>query len=369
MVVQVNDVSRETAALAGEFRNLFDGFIKSGRYILGENCERFEDSLSTYLGVSGAVGVGNGTDALRIAMSTLGVADGSVVAVTPNAAAYAAVSARSLGAEIAWFDVTEDGQASPESFEALITDYRSFGRKIDVVVVTHLYGRMAPVEKLTAIATSYGIRIIEDCAQAIGARRNNRLAGSFGDLATFSFYPTKNLGALGDGGAIVGNDPTLLGKARKLSQYGWSEKYVNTIPGGQNSRLDEIQAAFLCNKMMHLDDWNSKRLAIYRDYLSAVSANAKFINPLDETFNGHLAVLRIKAENRTFIREELLRRGVSTDIHYPVPDHLQPIFRDSRRIVSLANAEELAKSVISVPLFPFMTNTERDSVCRALARI
>jgi aminotransferase EvaB len=367
-LIPINAIGRETQEIRSELLETYTSFLDSGWYVLGEQCKSFELELASYCGVNGAVSVGNGSDALRIAMSALGISRGALVAMTPNAGGYAALAAQSLGALPAWFDSGLNGQASVASFEELISETARLGARIEMVVVTHLFGAMAPIEELTRVARANGIWVIEDCAQAIGVRDEGHFAGSFGDLATFSFYPTKNLGALGDGGAILGNDEAILKKVRQLRQYGWGQKYEIDLENGQNSRLDELQAGVLRVKLRLLDSWNARRANIYSRYLKVPLKDCEFLNPVSEKYNGHLAVIKTRPELRSEMRSRLKALSIQTDIHYPVPDHQQPVFSGVvSPLVSLKNSEDLSKSIFTVPLFPLLHENEVERICQGLA--
>jgi dTDP-4-amino-4,6-dideoxygalactose transaminase len=232
---------------------------------------------------------------------------------------------------------------------------------VDCVVVTHLYGRLANVEALADACRSASVPLVEDCAQAAGAVRGSH-AGTFGDAGTFSFYPTKNLGALGDAGAIVTNDATVAAQVRRLRQYGWGEKYVVEGLGGVNSRLDEIQAALLRHRLRGLDAANERRRAIVERYGDALLASVGRIpRARDRSYVAHLAV--VVCRDRAALAATLRAAGIETAVHYPVPDHHQPALR---RDVRLPVTEELAGSVLTLPCFPELAEAEVERVCAAL---
>ncbi len=242
--------------------------------------------------------------------------------------------------------------------EALTTSTRA-------VVATHLYGLMCDVEGIVEICRERGIAVVEDCAQAAGAQRGGRRAGSLGDAATFSFYPTKNLAAIGDGGAVATNTPEVDERVRALRQYGWSQKYRAEVPGGWNSRLDELQAAVLRVGLARLDERNERRREIVRRYAEALPPHAgRFVWNDGEDFVGHLAV--ILAEDRDHVRTALDAAGIGTDVHYPVTDYEQPAWRSD---VRLPVTDHAVAHVLTVPCFPELTEDEVDRVCEALGEL
>ena len=214
--------------------------IRSGRYILGSEVAAFEEAFARYLGARHAVGVANGTDALEIALRACGVLAGDGVLMCANAGMYAAVAAQAIGAVPVFADIDASGLLNTETLEEAIGHA---GAPPRAVVVTHLYGRVGDIDAILAWARRHRLRVVEDCAQAHGARIGSRMAGAFGDAAAFSFYPTKNLGALGDGGMVVSGEAEIDARARALREYGWTRRYHAQVAGGRNSRLDELQAA------------------------------------------------------------------------------------------------------------------------------
>jgi dTDP-4-amino-4,6-dideoxygalactose transaminase len=236
---------------------------------------------------------------------------------------------------------------------------------VRAVVLTHLYGRMADVEAVSEICERYRVPWIEDCAQAHGASLDGRRAGSWGRAAAFSFYPTKNLGALGDGGAVVTSDPAIDRAVRELRQYGWSERYRATRPGGRNSRLDELQAAVLRRFLPELDRWNAERRSIATRYLRALGRSGVVPpDPGGDEMVWHLFVVR--ANDREGFRGALRERGIGTDVHYPIADHRQPAGMVD---VALPRTELACDTVVSLPLFPELREEEIARVCRALEEV
>jgi aminotransferase EvaB len=356
--VPFNDLSRSPADLRSEIESAITRVVSSGWFVLGPENEALEGELATYLNVDNVVLLGNGTDALELALAALGVGPGDLVLTAANAGAYGTIATRLLGATAIYSDVDEATLlvTAPLVRSAIVAS----AAKPSAIIVTHLYGRMAPIEDIVAVAHEFGIPVIEDCAQSIGARLGGRQSGTFGDIATTSFYPTKNLGALGDGGAIFTDDPTLAGSIRSLRQYGWDSKYHISRDHGRNSRMDEMQAAILRMKLPHLDQLNDRRREIHSRYEEAIP----MLNTASESFTAHLAVLQVS--NRTDFRAAFSDAGIGTDVHYPVPDHQQDFVTDRPTPVTLPVTERAADSVVTIPMFPELTEAEVDRVCAAL---
>ncbi|HZL04555.1 MAG TPA: DegT/DnrJ/EryC1/StrS family aminotransferase, partial [Coriobacteriia bacterium] len=247
----------------------------------------------------------------------------------------------------------------PAALETVLDD------SVGVVVVTHLYGRAADVDAAKALCTPRGIAVLEDCAQAIGVRTPAGLVGSLASVATFSFYPTKNLGALGDGGAIVTQDDALADRLRAARQYGWEGKYTITLPDGRNSRLDEVQAAVLRHRLTLVDETNARRRAIIGRYAAAASERVRVLPADGLEHAAHLAV--VETESAAELIAHLGRHEVRTDVHYPVPDHRQPAFAAEYADIELPVTDALVGRIVSLPCFPELTRNEIEQVCDALA--
>ena len=342
-------------------RAAIDRVLDSGRYVLGAAVSGFEEQFARWLGVGSAIGVANGSDALELALRAVGVGSGSTVITVANAGGYSTIAIRACGATPVYVDV--DPSQLLMSVVALEQSLRSTPT---AVIVTHLYGRMASIEEIVDRCSRAGVPVIEDCAQAHGAEIDGRRAGSFGKIGCFSFYPTKNLGALGDGGAVVTSDPTLAARLRALRQYGWSEKYLSTVAGGRNSRLDELQAAILSAKLPHLDAENQRRCEIARRYEAGIrNAHVQIMEgrgAKDDVV--HLYVIR--STRRAELKSHLASLGIDSDIHYPRADYAQPAWRDHGDIV--LNETELAGAeVLSLPCHPTLSDQEVarviDAVC------
>src|SRR3954469_6620878 len=260
--VPLNDLVRQNLLIHDELVGSARRVIERGWYVLGSEGGNFEKAFAAYCGVPHAVGVANGTDGIELALRAVGVGEGDRVATVANAGFYASTSIHAIGARPLYVDVVAKTHSmNVDCLQRLLSQ-----NPVRAVIATHLYGRLADVEAIVAICKPLGIPVIEDCAQAHGASRNGRKAGSLGAAGCFSFYPTKNLGALGDGGAVTTDDAALAGRLRELRQYGWDSKYRVARRGGRNSRLDEMQAALLRLKLPHLDRWNEERRRLAQRY-------------------------------------------------------------------------------------------------------
>ncbi|HSN18556.1 MAG TPA: DegT/DnrJ/EryC1/StrS family aminotransferase [Gammaproteobacteria bacterium] len=362
MKVLFNDLKRETAELRAQLDAAAARVMERGWYLVGEELKSFEQAFARYLGVNHSLGMANGTDALELALRCLDVGAGDKVIVAPNAGMYGTIAVSRVGAEPVFADVDPHNLClSPAGVEAAAR----CGAK--AVIITHLYGQMADAKGIVTVARKHGLRVIEDCAQAHGARRDGTLAGTLGDIACFSFYPTKNLGALGDAGGVATNDATLADKAATLRQYGWKGKYRVEVPHGRNSRMDELQAAFLLAKLPHLDARNERRRAIWRRYREALGGKLQLVGNDGADFVAHLCVLR--SPDRDGLRQRLSDAGIATDIHYPIPDHRQPVWGGRFDAVSLPAAEKACAEVLSLPCFPEMTEQEVAHVTDALRKV
>lgn len=363
--VPVNSLLRHVEPLADRLAQAAGQVIRSGYFVMGPHLREFEQSFAAYCGVAHCVGVANGTDALEIGLKALAIGPGDRVALVANAAMYGTTAVLACGAIPVFVDI--DPQTHNMSARAL--EEACLGVSVKAVIITHLYGRLADMPGLVAVCQRHGVKVMEDCAQAHGATDGSgRKAGAFGDIASFSFYPTKNLGALGDGGAVVSNDAELAERARQLRQYGWSAKYNNTLAGGRNSRLDELQAALLQIMLPELDAWNARRRDIANRYSREIHSTALAVpEPAGAEYVAHLYVVRSDA--RDALRAALDAAGVQTEIHYPTPDHQQPCMESLGQGVHLPASERAAATVLTLPCFPEMTEEEISMVIEVCNRL
>lgn len=342
-----------------DFLTPIEAVLNSHWYILGNEVKKFEEEFATFVGVKDCISVANGSDALELALRGLGVQSKDRVVAVANAGFYGSTAIHAVGAIPLYVDI--DPASLTICAKALA---QVISTKPAAIIVTHLYGQLANIEEIVNIASAAGIPVLEDCAQSHGASRNGKQAGSFGTIACFSFYPTKNLGALGDGGAVVTNDSLLATKIRQLRQYGWSQKYQVAIPGGRNSRLDEMQAAILRVKLPHLHKWNAQRRSIAKRYNEAFAGmDLQPPSSVGEDYVGHLYVVRVKDRAR-FIAA-LKEKMISTDVHYPIADHNQPAY-EVESPVSLVETELACETVVSLPCFPGLTDDEVSRVIEAV---
>jgi dTDP-4-amino-4,6-dideoxygalactose transaminase len=336
--------------------------MHSGHYILGPENEAFEREFAAYLGVGGVATVANGTDALELALRAAGVGAGDKVVtvantVTATAAAIAAVGASPVFVEIEPGTMLLD----PEAAGRLLATLRD--PRIKAIVPVHLYGQPADMPRLMEIARENNLTVVEDCAQAHGARVGGRKAGSWGQLAAFSFYPTKNLGAFGDGGAVAGGDSVLLEKVRLLRQYGWRRRYVSESPG-RNSRLDELQAAILRVRLGRLDAENASRAALAARY-GVLLQNGPVRLPIVAAGRTHVwHQFVVRAPRRDQLKLHLEQQGIHCGVLYPVPVHRQPAYH--RVELTLPETERACAEVLSLPLHAGLQASDVDRVCEAV---
>ena len=361
--IPFGDLKRQYEAIKPELDAAAARVLASGWYILGPEVQAFEQAFAAGCGVRHAVGVGNGTEALYLALVALGVGQGDEVITVANAAVYEPLTILQAGARPVFVDVDPRSHTlDPALIEAAITP------RTRAIMPVHLYGRMADMDAILAIARRYRLAVVEDSAQAHGATLKGRAAGSLGACGCFSFYPSKNLGALGDGGMVVTDDDDLAARLRRLREYGWQQRYYTTDAGGINSRLDELQAALLNVKLAYLERWNERRRRIARRYHELLAGASLELPELreDGTHVYHLYVVRARERDR--LHEALRARGVGTAVHYPLPAHLQPVYRDLGLAApgSLPVTERLAGEVLSLPIYPELTDAEVDAVAAAV---
>lgn len=342
-----------------EHRDAIEGAISrvlnSGRYILGPETEAFEREFADFTSTQHCSGVANGTDALLLALKACGVGSGDEV-ITVSLTASATLSAiHQSGASAVYVDV------NPQSYTMDVEKLRQrIGSKTRAIIPVHLYGHPAPIEEIVSIARENGLYVIEDCAQAHGASFKGKPVGSFGDLGCFSFYPTKNLGAIGDGGAVVSNDETLIARVRLLREYGWAERF-NSSTHGWNSRLDEIQAAILREKLRHLHQFNRRRVELADRYKTALRDLDLILPTVQDHYNHayHLYVVRLR--RRDELLEHLKLADILAGIHYPIPAHQQPAYRAATE--ELPVTEAYCSEILSLPMYPEL-GQNIDKVCR-----
>jgi len=353
----INDLHRHCAPLRAEIEAAFAAVLDRGHFILGPEVDAFEQEFAAACGTAHGIAVANGTDALELALKACGVGPGDVVVTVANAGLYSTTAIRLVGGVPAYADVDPaTGLVNVVDLAAVCARFRP-----RALVATHLYGRMVDMPAVLEIARAHGCRTIEDCAQAHLATLHDRPAGSWGDLGCFSFYPTKNLGAIGDAGAVVTSAPPLAAALRELRQYGWSAKYDATRPSGRNSRMDELQAAVLRRFLPLLGGWNDRRRAIAQAYGERIRHPAvRSLAGSGCSYVAHLSVFRCR--DRDALRGHLRGLGIPTDVHYPIPDHRQQAIPADWLALGLTETERLAAEVVTLPCFPEMTAAEVETV-------
>ena len=328
--------------------------VDSSHFILGAECKAFEEEFAAYCDAKYCVGVANGLDALFLILKAMDIGEGDEVIVPSNTFIATALAVSYTGATPVFVEPElKSYNMDPARLEAAITD------QTKAVIAVHLQGRPADMDRILQIAGKYGLKVIEDAAQAHGVRYKGKKVGTFGDAAGFSFYPGKNLGALGDGGAVVTNNRELADKVRAIGNYGSNQKYSH-IYKGVNSRLDELQAAFLRVKLTQLDKWNEARTAIAKKYFAGIQ-NEKIVLPLkpDADFGHIYHVFAIRCRERDALEQYLADHGVGTVKHYPVPMHLQECYADlGYKRGDFPIAEEISDTIISLPMFYGMTQAQ-----------
>jgi dTDP-4-amino-4,6-dideoxygalactose transaminase len=339
--------------------------LSRGRYILGEQVQAFEEEFAAFVGCSHCVGVASGTDALELALRGCGVTSGDPVFTVSHTAVATVAAIERCGAVPILVDV------DPVTFtmdpRRLAEEVERHGRSSrGVVVPVHLYGHPADLPAILEVAKAGGLTVVEDCAQAHGARLGGRAVGSFGAAAAFSFYPTKNLGAIGDGGAVVTDDADVSERVRLLREYGWRNRYVSEVQGF-NSRLDELQAAVLRVKLCHLEEGNQRRRAIAAAYSDGLEGTGVFLPGCQAGIEHAYHQYVIRARQREALREYLSGAGVGTLVHYPLAVHQQPAY--AGRLLGcerLAWSERIVAEVLSLPMYPELDDEQVAAVVRAI---
>lgn len=355
-------------ALQGEIDAAVARTLQSGWYILGQELRAFEAEFAAWLGTKAAVGCGNGTDALALALRALGIGPGMSVATVSHTAVATVAAIEMVGATPLLLDIEPDYYTmDPGELAEVLEHPPADLPPIRAVIPVHLYGQPASLEPIVAACRRHRVPLIEDCAQAHGASFDGRKVGTFGDIATFSFYPTKNLGALGDGGMVTAQDSAIAERVAALRQYGWRTHYISESVG-VNSRLDELQAAILRVKLRHLHAQNARRQAIAAQYDSALRGT-ELAPPARRPGIGHVYHLYVlRTPERAALQARLREKGIGTGIHYPSPVHLQPAYRGRVRLgPSACRATEVAaEQVLSLPMYPELTDEQIALVCDAL---
>lgn len=360
-LIPVADPKGDTLRHQAAIQQAIERVLHSGHYILGPEVQAFEEEFAAWLHVQHCIGVASGTDALALALRSCGVQPGDEV-ITVSLTAVATVAAiEQIGAVPVFADVdTLTRCLDPALLPALLT------RHTRAIVPVHLYGQPAPMPAIMDFAAEHGLMVVEDCAQAHGAEIAGQRVGSFGHAAAFSFYPTKNLGAIGDGGAVVTRQNDVADTCRALRQYGWKERFISAVPG-VNSRLDELQAAILRLKLPFLADGNQRRRQISEHYRTAM-AGSDLVPPASIAGIVHAMHLFVtEAPKRDLLRTFLQALGISTALHYPLPIHRQPAYQGRiRGNDHLPVTDLLSERIVTLPLFPSLPDESVNRICAAL---
>ena len=361
ILIPFNDLSEKLSQRHSGILDAVDRVLKSGWLVLGPEVKQFESEFADYVGTGDCIGVANGTDAIEIALRAGGITPSNKVATVANAGMYALTAIHAIGGEPIFIDV--DG----EHLSATLTGVNgALAKGAHAVVVTHLYGAICPdIVEIADRCRSANVLLVEDCAQAHGASLGRKKAGAFGDIASFSFYPTKNLGSIGDGGAVVTGNPKFADRAKLLRQYGWSKRFNVDLIGGRNSRLDEIQAAVLLFLLPHLDRDNALRAIIAKRYCQEINNSNIILPPWRDTESAHHLYV-VRTPERNSLQNHLSAKGIGHAVHYPVPDHRQPVFSKRFAEIVLPVTEESTAEILSLPCYSEMRDDHVTAVIEAV---
>lgn len=349
LIEQYNDIKDEIIPAIGRV-------LDSGWYILGKELKDFEEEFAQFCGSRYTVGCASGTEAIALSLMALDIGIGDEVITVPNTAVPTVSAISMTGAIPVFVDINDDCLIDPKKIEKAVTE------RTRAIIPVHLYGRMADMDEILKIAGSYKLKVVEDACQAHGAGYNGKMAGTLGDTGCFSFYPTKNLGCFGDGGAVITNNKEIYDRLIMRRNYGQADRYLNKIKG-INSRLDEIQAAVLRVKLRCLAKWNEQRRNIAHIY--DMQLKDVCIRPVEregcyDVF--HIYVIRVK--NRDKLQLYLKENGIDTLIHYPIPVHLQEAYRFLHyKVGDFPTAEQLSKEILSLPIHPYLSSDNMEYIC------
>lgn len=367
MNIPLMDLSGSYEDIYEEVSNKIKYCIDNTSFIGGIEVQNFEKEFASYCDSKYAISCGNGTDALILALKSLGIGKGDTVVTVPNTFIATTEAITSVGASIKFVDINEKTfTMDPQKLEILIKK-NSNDDNIKAIIPVHLYGQMADMDPIKEIADKYNLKIIEDSAQAHGATYKDKNPGYYGNIATFSFYPGKNLGAFGDAGGVITNDEKISNNLRMLANHGRVEKYEHSIEG-YNSRLDTIQAAVLRVKLKYLDKWTNLRkqkVDIYNDFLSGLESIETPVERNNSKHVYHVYVIRVK--NRDMIRKKLKEKGISTGIHYPIPLHMQKAYNYlNYKEGDFPITEKTSQEILSLPLWPEISYEQIERICKEL---
>ena len=359
--IPVLDLAPQLDALWPEMNHAIQKVLRSGHYIMGPEVKAFEEETARYLGVKHTVACNSGTDALFLAMRALGIGPGDEVITTPFTFFATAEAISHVGATPVFVDVDHQTMnLDPMLIEKAITS------RTRAILPVHLFGRPCEMDTILDVARRHGLKVVEDCAQSFGARHRGKQTGTLGHVGAFSFFPSKNLGAYGDGGLLATNDDDLAASARMLRVHGSRQKYHNEAVG-YNSRLDEIQAAILRVKLPHLEAWNRGRRRVAQNYRRLLEGHGGVSTP--EVVDGHVFhqyTIQLRSGARDQVQARLEQEGISTMVYYPVPCHRLKLYQASHARVSCPNAEHLGSTVLSLPIWPEMDEETQVTVAHAV---
>ncbi len=350
-------------SIRAEIDSAISRVLDHGIYFFGAETQLFEEEFAAYTNSKYCLTVANGTDALEIALRSIGIIDSDTVLICGNAGGYSMTALNNIGASYSFLDVNEDNLTLDLNE---LTSERL--KEAKALILTHIYGNIAEVEAIVRLCNKYDVKVIEDCSQAHGARIAGRHVGSFGDCGVFSFYPTKNLGALGDAAAITTSDKKIADTIRLVRQYGWREKYIAEKVIARNSRIDEIQATILRVKLKYLNNHNNQRLKIaqtYRDELKNLPIQFQCLESQTSVY--HLFVIRTNLRNR--LRKFLEQKNITTLVHYPLPDYCQEnsFNKRSKEVQYFPNTNLACETVLSLPLYPNQPENQISKVIENIA--
>jgi len=360
-MIPIVDLKRQYEMMKDEINTAIAEVLNNSWFILGKQVEAFEQEFADFCGTKFAVGVGSGTEAIHLALVSLGVHSGDEVITVPNTAVFTVSAISFANGEPVFVDIDPQTYTiDPTKIENAITT------RTKVILPVHLYGQCADMGRILEIARKYNLKVIEDACQAHGAEYNTKKAGVLGDLGCFSFYPSKNLGAYGDGGMVITDNPELAERLRMLRNGGQEKRYYHKIKGF-NSRLDEIQAAILRVKLKHLNEWNERRRRNAELYNRLIT-NKEVIKPVEATYGKHIYHLYvIRHPERDKLRGYLAENEIGTQIHYPIPIHLQEAYRDlGLKKGSCQVTERYADEILSLPVYPELTREEIQTVSQII---
>lgn len=358
--IEFNVLDRQYRMYADEYKEAALRVLNSGCYILGKEVESFEEKYAAFTGRKFCVGLNSGVDALILAFRALQIKQGDEVIVPANTFIASVIGITENGATPVFVEPDEYHNLDADKIEAAISD------KTKAILVVHLYGQAANMRRIKQIANKHQLYLIEDCAQSHGARFDGQLTGTFGEIGCYSFFPTKNLGAFGDAGAIVTDNQEIADKIRMLRNYGSKIKYHNELEG-VNSRLDEIQAALLSVKIRHFEELTNERIKIVKRYLQEIN-NPQLRLPATREMADHIYHLFVvQCENRDAFQKYLLNNGIKTLVHYPIPPHLAECYQGlGYDVGDFPITEQYANEILSLPLYNGMTNEEIDYVIKII---